>query len=159
MSGLHSFWHSNLSASKLTTWVTAHNKTTLQVPKSPEELQSPYPILLPQMVFQEIDGQGPGRSRGLRITHAMIGIGECVPGIIHLHGDVFARRFVHPLNLLNLCHRDAIVSATINSQHGSIDLCYFLRRGIVATAIEGNNRTQVGVTCCHGVGQETANAE
>jgi hypothetical protein len=76
----------------------------------------------------------------------MGGVNESMTGVVHFDREIFACLFVHALDLLNLLHRDATISASIESQHRRIDLRYFFGSRIIACTIERNNCAQIGIS-------------
>src|SRR5207253_10944703 len=89
----------------------------------------------------------------------MCRVEEGMTCLVDFDGNVLPRLFVHTLDLLDLLDGNRSILSTIEGQYRSIDLCRFFRRGIVASTIERDNRAEIRVASCNGIGQETAHAE
>src|SRR5258706_1307983 len=118
-----------------------------------------YSSALPQMLLQKIDSQRPCFRRRFLIAHTMGWINESMTGIIYFDRDIFALRFEHLLDLLDLIRGDALILTSIDSQHRSIDLRHLFRCGVVASTIKSHHCSQVGIARCDDIGHKAAYAE
>src|SRR5436305_5042907 len=116
-------------------------------------------LLLPKFFLQETPRQRPCFSCRLLIASAMHRIDEGVTSIVDLDRDIFARRLIHLLNLLNLSQRNTPILSAIDRQHRRIYLGHFFRCGIIASTVERHYSPQVGIARRDGIGQEASQAE